>query len=132
LWRLARTAEQKQEDHRLGAPVLEVPGRLLGGEQLPGVASRHARRGIGRTFQTVLLSEADSVSDNLLVGVDAHRRVSFASYVLRLPQALSEARRSRAVTASALNSGLLARSSKGLRITNMPPALEIFVLVSTE
>jgi branched-chain amino acid transport system permease protein len=83
---------------------------LLGGERLPGVASRHARAGIGRTFQTVLLSEADSVSDNLLVGVDAHRRVSFFSYVLRLPRAMAEGRQSReevARWASALGLGHL-------------------------
>jgi ABC-type branched-subunit amino acid transport system ATPase component/ABC-type branched-subunit amino acid transport system permease subunit len=86
---------------------------LLGGERLPGVASRHARSGIGRTFQTVLLAEGDSVSDNLLVGVDAHRQVSFASYVLRTPHALAEARQSRAEVArwaSALGLGHLLHS----------------------
>jgi ABC-type branched-subunit amino acid transport system ATPase component len=42
----------------------------------------------------VLLSEADSVRDNLLVGVDAHRRTDYISYTLRLPWALAEMRRS--------------------------------------
>jgi ABC-type branched-subunit amino acid transport system ATPase component len=68
---------------------------VLAGEVLPGVASRHAKAGVGRTFQTVLLSESDSVRDNLLVGVDAHRRASYASYALRLPPAITEARHSR-------------------------------------
>jgi len=66
----------------------------LAGEALPGVASRHAKAGVGRTFQTVLLSESDSVRDNLLVGVDAHRRASYVSYALRLPPALTEASQS--------------------------------------
>ena len=71
-------------------------GRMtLSGEPLAGVASRHAKAGVGRTFQTVLLSETDSVRDNLLVGVDAHRRTSYVSYALRLPPALAEARQSR-------------------------------------
>jgi branched-chain amino acid transport system ATP-binding protein len=42
----------------------------------------------------VLVSEADSVRDNLLVGVDAHRRTDYISYTLRLPWALAEMRRS--------------------------------------
>jgi branched-chain amino acid transport system permease protein len=66
----------------------------LAGQVLPGVASRHAKAGVGRTFQTVLLSESDSVRDNLLVGVDAHRRASYVSYALRLPPAVREARQS--------------------------------------
>jgi len=75
-------------------------GRILvGTEELSGVASRHARAGLGRTFQTVLLAESDSVWDNLLVGVDAHRRVSYLSYTLRLPPALNETRQSRAEVA---------------------------------
>jgi ABC-type branched-subunit amino acid transport system ATPase component len=75
-------------------------GRILvGTEELSGIASRHARAGLGRTFQTVLLAESDSVWDNLLVGVDAHRRVSYLSYTLRLPPALSEIRQSRAEVA---------------------------------
>jgi branched-chain amino acid transport system permease protein len=65
---------------------------VLAGDVLPGVASRHAKAGVGRTFQTVLLSESDSVRDNLLVGVDAHRRASYVSYTLRLPPAITEAR----------------------------------------
>jgi ABC-type branched-subunit amino acid transport system ATPase component len=83
---------------------------LLGGEPLPGVAAQHARAGIGRTFQTVLLAESDTVSDNLLVGVDAHRKVSFLAYTLRLPRALAEVRQSRAEVArwaSALGLGHL-------------------------
>jgi branched-chain amino acid transport system ATP-binding protein/branched-chain amino acid transport system permease protein len=71
---------------------------VLGGVPLPGSASRNARAGLGRTFQTVLVSEADSVRDNLLVGVDAHRRTDYISYTLRLPWALKEMRRSRAET----------------------------------
>ncbi len=67
----------------------------VAGAVLPGVASRHAKAGVGRTFQTVLLSESDSVRDNLLVGVDAHRRASYVSYALRLPHTLTEARASR-------------------------------------
>jgi branched-chain amino acid transport system permease protein len=66
----------------------------LAGDVLPGVASRHAKAGVGRTFQTVLLSETDSVRDNLLVGVDAHRRASYISYALRLPPAMTETRQS--------------------------------------
>jgi ABC-type branched-subunit amino acid transport system ATPase component len=72
---------------------------LVGSEELTGVASKHARAGLGRTFQTVLLAESDSVWDNLLVGVDAHRRVSYLSYTLRLPPALAELRQSRAEVA---------------------------------
>jgi len=67
---------------------------LVGGDPLPGNAARNARAGLGRTFQTVLVSEADSVRDNLLVGVDAHRQTDYVSYTLRLPWALSEMRRS--------------------------------------
>jgi branched-chain amino acid transport system permease protein len=70
-------------------------GRVLVGEvPLPGTAARNARAGLGRTFQTVLLSEGDSVRDNLLVGVDSHRRTDYISYTLRLPWALREMRRS--------------------------------------
>jgi branched-chain amino acid transport system ATP-binding protein/branched-chain amino acid transport system permease protein len=69
-------------------------GRVLVGDvPLPGTAARNARAGLGRTFQTVLVSEADSVRDNLLVGVDAHRRTDYISYTLRLPWALAEMRR---------------------------------------
>jgi branched-chain amino acid transport system permease protein len=69
---------------------------LVAGETMSGVASRNARAGIGRTFQTALLSEADSVRDNLMVGVDAHRKVPYVAYCLRLPPALKEARRTQA------------------------------------
>jgi branched-chain amino acid transport system ATP-binding protein/branched-chain amino acid transport system permease protein len=91
---------------------------LVGGVPLPGTAARHARAGVGRTFQTVLLSEADSVRDNLLVGVDAHRRTDYFSYTLRLPWALQEMRRSGKETetwASALGLGpVLDRSVSSL------------------
>jgi ABC-type branched-subunit amino acid transport system ATPase component len=73
---------------------------LLGGVALPGSAARNARAGLGRTFQTVLVSEADSVRDNLLVGVDAHRDTDYISYTLRLPWALKEMRRSGDETAT--------------------------------
>jgi branched-chain amino acid transport system permease protein len=63
------------------------------GVPLPGSAARNAKAGVGRTFQTVLVSEADSVRDNLLVGVDAHRHVDYVSYTLRLPWAQGEIRR---------------------------------------
>jgi branched-chain amino acid transport system permease protein len=69
-------------------------GRMvIGNVPLPGNAARHAKAGVGRTFQTVLLSEVDSVRDNLLVGVDAHRKTDYVSYTLRLPWARREMRR---------------------------------------
>jgi len=71
---------------------------LVGDVALPGHAARNARAGLGRTFQTVLVSEADSVRDNLLVGVDSHRRTDYFSYTFRLPWALKEMRRSGAET----------------------------------
>jgi ABC-type branched-subunit amino acid transport system ATPase component/ABC-type branched-subunit amino acid transport system permease subunit len=67
----------------------------LGDQKLPSRAAKHARAGNGRTFQRVLLSEADSVRDNLLVGVDAERRIDYVSYTFRAPWALKEMRRMR-------------------------------------
>jgi ABC-type branched-subunit amino acid transport system ATPase component/ABC-type branched-subunit amino acid transport system permease subunit len=67
----------------------------IAGEQLSGVAAAHAKAGIGRTFQTALLAEGSSVRENLLVGADAHRKVPYVNYCLRLPNAVREARRTR-------------------------------------
>ena len=81
-----------------GLTKLDAGTVKLGGVELHGGAATHARAGIGRTFQSVLLSEGDSVRDNLLVGVDADRKIDYVSYTLRAPWALEEIRWMRAET----------------------------------
>src|SRR6185437_3518089 len=68
----------------------------LGDESIDGAARRRAKAGVGRTFQTAVLAEESSVLDNLLIGLDAHRKVPHICYALRLPNALREARERRA------------------------------------
>jgi ABC-type branched-subunit amino acid transport system ATPase component/ABC-type branched-subunit amino acid transport system permease subunit len=68
----------------------------LGGESIDGPARTRAKAGVGRTFQTALLADDSSVLDNLLLGLDAHRKARHVSYALRLPSALREARQHRA------------------------------------
>jgi branched-chain amino acid transport system permease protein len=62
-------------------------GRTMGGR-----ADSRSRAGIGRTFQTPLLADEDTVKENLLVGLDIRRRASHIAYALRFPNALREAR----------------------------------------
>jgi ABC-type branched-subunit amino acid transport system ATPase component/ABC-type branched-subunit amino acid transport system permease subunit len=64
----------------------------LAGEAIDGPARSRAKAGVGRTFQTVLLAEESSVLDNLMLGLDAHRKVPHVGYALRLPNAIREAR----------------------------------------
>jgi ABC-type branched-subunit amino acid transport system ATPase component len=64
----------------------------LAGETIDGPARLRAKAGVGRTFQTALLAEESSVLDNLMLGLDAHRKVPHACYALRLPNAIREAR----------------------------------------
>jgi ABC-type branched-subunit amino acid transport system ATPase component/ABC-type branched-subunit amino acid transport system permease subunit len=72
-------------------------GRVrLAGQAIDGPARLRAKAGVGRTFQTALLAEESSVLDNLLLGLDAHRRVPHVCYALRLPNAIREAREHRA------------------------------------
>jgi branched-chain amino acid transport system permease protein len=68
----------------------------LGGEAIDGPARLRARAGVGRTFQTALLAEESSVLDNLMLALDAHRKVPHICYALRLPNAMREARNHRA------------------------------------
>jgi ABC-type branched-subunit amino acid transport system ATPase component/ABC-type branched-subunit amino acid transport system permease subunit len=71
----------------------------LGGEAIDGPARLRAKAGVGRTFQTALLAEESSVLDNLMLALDAHRRVPHICYALRLPNAMREARTHRAEAA---------------------------------
>ncbi len=72
-------------------------GRVrLAGAAIDGRARSRAKAGIGRTFQTALLAEEASVLDNLMLGLDAHRKVPHVCYALRLPNAIREARERRA------------------------------------
>jgi branched-chain amino acid transport system permease protein len=64
----------------------------LAGEAIDGPARLRAKAGVGRTFQTVLLAEESTVLDNLMLGLDAHRKVPHVCYALRLPNAIREAR----------------------------------------
>ncbi len=68
----------------------------LGGDAIDGPARLRAKAGVGRTFQTALLAEESSVLDNLMLALDAHRKVPHICYALRLPNALREAREHRA------------------------------------
>ncbi len=67
----------------------------LAGETIDGPARLRAKAGVGRTFQTALLAEESSVLDNLMLGLDAHRKVPHVCYALRLPNAIREAREHR-------------------------------------
>jgi branched-chain amino acid transport system permease protein len=68
-------------------------GRVsLGGSSIDGPARTRASAGVGRTFQTAVLTEHASVLENLMVGLDARRTASHLSYALRLPSACREAR----------------------------------------
>ncbi len=72
-------------------------GRVrLAGAAIDGKARSRAKAGIGRTFRTALLAEEASVLDNLMLGLDAHRKVPHVCYALRLPNAIREARERRA------------------------------------
>ncbi|MCU1380721.1 MAG: branched-chain amino acid transporter ATP-binding protein/permease [Acidimicrobiales bacterium] len=67
-------------------------GRVsLGGTSIDGPARTRATAGVGRTFQTAVLTEQASVLENLMVGLDARRKASHLSYALRLPSACREA-----------------------------------------
>jgi branched-chain amino acid transport system permease protein len=68
----------------------------LGGVSIDGPARLRAKAGVGRTFQTALLAEESSVLDNLMLALDAHRKVPHVCYALRLPNAMREAREHRA------------------------------------
>ncbi|HEX4430384.1 MAG TPA: branched-chain amino acid ABC transporter ATP-binding protein/permease [Frankiaceae bacterium] len=67
----------------------------LAGDAIDGPARLRAKAGVGRTFQTALLAEESSVLDNLMLGLDAHRKVAHIGYALRLPNAIREAREHR-------------------------------------
>jgi ABC-type branched-subunit amino acid transport system ATPase component/ABC-type branched-subunit amino acid transport system permease subunit len=66
---------------------------LLDGTALTGKPAKRARRGLSRTFQQPALLDAESALENVLVGVDAWRKVPHLAYMLRLPPAIKEARR---------------------------------------
>jgi ABC-type branched-subunit amino acid transport system ATPase component len=77
-----------------GLTAVDAGEVRYGDRALPPHAAQRARAGLARTFQTVLLIEHATVADNLLVGVDAHRRVPHLVYGLGLPPALRERRQS--------------------------------------
>ncbi len=79
-----------------GLTPVESGSVRLAGEAIDGPARSRAKAGVGRTFQTAVLAEEASVLDNLILGLDTHRRVRHLSYALRLPAACREARRHRA------------------------------------
>jgi branched-chain amino acid transport system permease protein len=64
----------------------------LGGARMPSRAAARARRGIGRTFQQPVLLSKKTALENVVIGVDRHRRASLLSYVFRLPAARHESR----------------------------------------
>ena len=64
-----------------------------GGRAGPDVVARH---GIARTFQNIRLFKALSVRENILVGLDQSRDITFIEGLLRLPRYFSERRRARA------------------------------------
>ena len=66
---------------------------LLDGAPLTGKPAKRARRGLSRTFQQPALLDAETALENVLVGVDAWRKVPHLVYMLRLPPAIREARR---------------------------------------
>jgi branched-chain amino acid transport system permease protein len=65
------------------------------GEPLPSVAFRRARRGLSRTFQQPALLEDETILENVLGGVDFHRKAGFFSYLLRLRPATREAKQAK-------------------------------------
>jgi branched-chain amino acid transport system permease protein len=82
-----------------GVTPIEQGHCRLGGDSIDGPARTRAKAGVGRTFQTALLADEASVLDNLMLGLDAHRKVDHVSYAFRLPNALGEARRNKAEAA---------------------------------
>jgi branched-chain amino acid transport system permease protein len=75
----------------------------LGSARMPGRPTARARRGIGRTFQQPVLLSGKTALENVVIGVDRHRRASLLSYVLRLPAARRESRASNLEAASWLD-----------------------------
>jgi ABC-type branched-subunit amino acid transport system ATPase component/ABC-type branched-subunit amino acid transport system permease subunit len=103
----------------LGSQAGEV---RLGERRLGGAPYRRARRGLARTFQQPLLLEAATALDNVYIGLDAHRRASFVSYLFRLPTARREASENRRKAAAWLRSVGL-HGAADARAEELPPGM---------
>ena len=64
----------------------------LDGTPITGRPSKRMRAGISRTFQQPALLDGHTTLQNVLPGVDSHRRRHILEYVFRLPTATREAR----------------------------------------
>jgi branched-chain amino acid transport system ATP-binding protein/branched-chain amino acid transport system permease protein len=64
----------------------------IAGLPLTGKPSRRSRAGLSRTFQHPALLDHRTVLENVIPGVESHRRATYAEYLFRLPRAVRERR----------------------------------------
>ncbi|MFC5752944.1 ABC transporter permease subunit [Actinomadura rugatobispora] len=70
----------------------------IAGRPLTGKPSKRSRSGLSRTFQHPALLDHHTVLENLMPGIDSHRRATYAEYLFRLPRAVRERRAMREET----------------------------------